>query len=349
MSTNGKSEGGVDVSPPLATDHGPHVESRAETYWLTYETLRWLMVALAGMLLAVTVGTAVWTGHLPGSISDYYGGPVRDVFVGVLFAVAACLVAYRGSTPLEDFALNGAGFYALFVALLPTTLEKSLTPPESPLPDSISADEIKKYLMVTYAAVVLLLVALAVLETKIASRKKLTDTGGGSKAFVVAAVTVLVLFVIGAGVAVFTGHPADHFTFNSNVWSGLRLHDYAAFLLIASLAVAVWTHAISGDESNQSRLPDSLRWPTSGPKAAWEPEKQLTLEPTSTTPQFTLFYRTILILMTGGAVIVWLVSAKLWPEHTILILEWFEIILFMAFWIAETRREGKARRGELGR
>ena len=52
-------------------------------------------------------------GELERSISAYYGGPVRDIFVGALFAIAACLVAYQGVGLLEDYALNGAGFYAL--------------------------------------------------------------------------------------------------------------------------------------------------------------------------------------------------------------------------------------------
>src|SRR5262245_50613734 len=96
--------------------------SVALCFRLTYQTLRWLMVALALLLFVVTVATAALTNTWPTSISAYYAGPVRDVFVGVLFAVAACLVAYRGSTPVEDFALNAAGFYALFVALVPTNL-----------------------------------------------------------------------------------------------------------------------------------------------------------------------------------------------------------------------------------
>ena len=57
----------------------------------------------------MTALTAWQQGELERSISAYYGGPVRDIFVGALFAIAACLVAYQGVGLLEDYALNGAG------------------------------------------------------------------------------------------------------------------------------------------------------------------------------------------------------------------------------------------------
>ena len=48
--------------------------------------------------------------------------------VGALFAIAACLVAYQGVGLLEDYALNGAGFYAVFVALVPTGFQEEKPP-----------------------------------------------------------------------------------------------------------------------------------------------------------------------------------------------------------------------------
>lgn len=42
----------------------------------------------------------------------------------MLFATAACMVAYRGASLLEDYALNAARFYAVFVALVPNSLEE---------------------------------------------------------------------------------------------------------------------------------------------------------------------------------------------------------------------------------
>lgn len=95
-------------------------EQRAEITRTTYDYLRWLLILIPALLFVVTIVTALQQGELERSISAYYGGPVRDIFVGTLFAIAACLIAYQGVGLLEDYALNGAGVYAVFVALVPT-------------------------------------------------------------------------------------------------------------------------------------------------------------------------------------------------------------------------------------
>ncbi|MFT7553510.1 MAG: hypothetical protein ACI9BV_003845, partial [Rhodothermales bacterium] len=55
------------------------------------------------------------------SISDYYGTPVRDVFVGVLFAIGWFLFSYRGYERADDIAGDLAWLFAMGVALFPTT------------------------------------------------------------------------------------------------------------------------------------------------------------------------------------------------------------------------------------
>src|SRR5450759_4501787 len=96
-------------------------ELQAEIARITYRYLRWLMVLLPAVLFVVTVAYAAIQQDLETSISAYYGTPVRDVFVGVMIATAVCMVAYQGSSLLEDYTLNGAGFYAVFVAFIPMT------------------------------------------------------------------------------------------------------------------------------------------------------------------------------------------------------------------------------------
>jgi hypothetical protein len=81
-------------------------EQRVEITRITYEYLRWLLI-VPSLLFVVTTLTAWQQGELERSISAYYGGPVRDIFVGAPFAIAACLVAYQGVGLLEDYALNG--------------------------------------------------------------------------------------------------------------------------------------------------------------------------------------------------------------------------------------------------
>jgi len=55
------------------------------------------------------------------SISVYYQtlDPERNIFVGVLFAIAVFLILYKGYTKLEDYVLHIAGISVLGVALFP--------------------------------------------------------------------------------------------------------------------------------------------------------------------------------------------------------------------------------------
>jgi hypothetical protein len=88
----------------------------------TYFGLRigmFLLIVLLGICLAVQW----WNddGVLCGSISAYYYTSVRPVFIGVLCAVGAALIVYRGSINLENTALDFAGFSAFVVAFVPTS------------------------------------------------------------------------------------------------------------------------------------------------------------------------------------------------------------------------------------
>lgn len=93
------------------------------------DTLRYLrlMLLIIPLLLAVAIVIyAASTGTIEDSISSYYLGPARDLFVAMLVATGVLMVVYKGSSPLEDHALNFAGFYAMFVALVPTRLGETL-------------------------------------------------------------------------------------------------------------------------------------------------------------------------------------------------------------------------------
>lgn len=71
-----------------------------------------LILWLVGLKLGV---------ELQGSISAYYHTPMRDVFVGSLFAIGAFLYLYKGYSKKEDIVLDFAGIFALCIALLPTS------------------------------------------------------------------------------------------------------------------------------------------------------------------------------------------------------------------------------------
>ena len=94
----------------------------------TYFGLR-VGLAVIGIALPLVV---LFTGGIlhhvwfESSISQYYHTPpglsfltTRDFFVGGLFAAGACLYLYKGFSTKENVALNLAGVFALFVALLP--------------------------------------------------------------------------------------------------------------------------------------------------------------------------------------------------------------------------------------
>lgn len=88
----------------------------------TYFTLR---ITIAAVTIVLPVGLLLWTGidrdlTLLNSMSAYYYGPTRNIFVGALIATGVCLVCYKGFSKGEDWLLNIAGTLAAMVALFPT-------------------------------------------------------------------------------------------------------------------------------------------------------------------------------------------------------------------------------------
>jgi len=93
----------------------------------TYFTLR---IGIA--VIAIAFPFILWIGGylyaglpLQHSMSAYYyasndGKSLRDVFVGVLFAIGAFLYLYKGFSNKENVALNIAGILAVGIAIFPT-------------------------------------------------------------------------------------------------------------------------------------------------------------------------------------------------------------------------------------
>lgn len=94
----------------------------------TYFSLRVgiIVIAIAFPFVLVVGGMLYDHISLQHSLSAYYwatgndGKSLRDVFVGVLFAVGAFLYLYKGFSNRENIALNIAGILAVGVALFPT-------------------------------------------------------------------------------------------------------------------------------------------------------------------------------------------------------------------------------------
>jgi len=91
---------------------------------ISYLTLR-KAIGVIGVALPVVLVAGdliVFGGHgLQPTISDYYGTPMRDVFVGLLFAIGLFLFSYRGFDWRDEVAGKIACAFAVGVALFPTT------------------------------------------------------------------------------------------------------------------------------------------------------------------------------------------------------------------------------------
>lgn len=85
----------------------------------TYRYVRLGLVALV-VLLAVAVVVETARHGQQASISAYYYTPAHSVLVGTLCGIGVLLVVYRGLTDLEDVILNGAGFLAFVIAVVPS-------------------------------------------------------------------------------------------------------------------------------------------------------------------------------------------------------------------------------------
>ncbi len=84
----------------------------------SYFDLR-LTMGLLGFLLPLSL--LAIAQELRPSMSDYYASDARDVFVGILFAIAGFLGAYRGYQRVDDLAGKLAGVCAVVVAVCPST------------------------------------------------------------------------------------------------------------------------------------------------------------------------------------------------------------------------------------
>ena len=93
----------------------------SETIAKSYRYLRLAMVGLL-LCLAVAVLYQSWRQgwNLLGSVSAYYYTPAQALFVSGLIGLGACMIALKGTAPVEDVFLNLGGVFAAIVAIVPT-------------------------------------------------------------------------------------------------------------------------------------------------------------------------------------------------------------------------------------
>ncbi|MEQ8849037.1 hypothetical protein [Botrimarina sp.] len=99
--------------PPLPPGAGPLVVS--------YRAVR-RAIGAVGLLLPVALGPLGWLLYgveIQDNLSSYYHTPMRDVFVGSLFAIGIFLWCYEGYDWIENWTANVGCLAALGVALFP--------------------------------------------------------------------------------------------------------------------------------------------------------------------------------------------------------------------------------------
>lgn len=214
----------------------------------TYSVLRWAMGGLGLILppLLVIGGLAsLWWISTPlevqNSLSAYYHagsdelgcaafrGVYRDLFVGPLTAISACLIIYRGFTVLENWLLNFAGVFLMGVAFFPTSW------PESQL-NGFCCGKIKDFQSFEAAQLMNLPISIH-------------------------AASAILFFVVITMVNVFTAMATVHCIKDAHqkkVWK--KIFEWARFLMPASIGVVLLIRLFTGTSIIGDRLILWLEW-----------------------------------------------------------------------------------------
>ncbi len=260
-------------------------------------TIRILTAAPVALLMMCIATFGARGGPVGTSLSAYYGGPMRDVFVGSLVATALALVAYRGTNDLEDLALDAAGFFAPFVAFVPWNLAWPTTPGAVEQAVDVKA-VLSCYLAVACAVFLTHRRGLAV------AGARLWHSSATTRGLVVLAVLGILAEVTLVVVRLFEPR---------TVFAGV--HDSAAFLLMASLGIAIASQVVAPRHRGLAR--DEGDHP---PRA------------------LTITYCALLGCMAVGGPAIWLGLRSMGVPAHFFWAEMFEFGLFLAYWGCELWR-----------
>ena len=298
------------ISPDLDQDLRP-VE--------TYRYLRLITPLPAVWLLLAIAMVAVVRHQFLDSISDYYGGPLRDVFVGTLMASGVGMIAYKGRSKLEDYALNFAGVNAFFVALVSNSFQGLLDAARTAVADgavAASSSELLQNLRISVATFLVLLAVFVIADSRLMHWTRFRwsqQTRATNVLIVISWVGELVLLLVVAFMLVGLETIGGRSIFSV-------IHFMAASLLIVNLSFAAASHA----------FPAKLR-------------RDRIDAPAASLPVRRTFIAITAAMWLGLAVGIPLVLAAV--PYSVLVVEVWEILLFIAFWLVATRTEWVIRDG----
>lgn len=108
-----------------------NIPKKQDPQLISYLTLR-KAVGILGILFPIVIvgGSFMIDGcdEILGNLSTYYHTSMRNLFVGILCAIALFLFAYKGYSRLDSIAGNLACIFALLVAFFPTSVTEPMTP-----------------------------------------------------------------------------------------------------------------------------------------------------------------------------------------------------------------------------
>ena len=237
------------------------------------------------------------------------------MFVGALMASGVCMIAYKGRSKLEDYALNFAGFNAFFVALVPNNFTAVLNRAATTsltTGDVVTREQLLTNLRFVLTAFLITSALFIYFDYKLmnwSAFKWGRDETKFASALVVVSWVTEIVFLLGIVGGVLAGRET---LFGLSIFG--ILHFTAASLLIANLSFAAASHA----------FPLKLRSP------------QLNATAEKISPSALKGYRCIVAAMWGGLIIGGL-CIVLGVSYSVIVTEYVEIGLFVAYWLIATR------------
>lgn len=282
----------------------------------TYSFLRLLILAPLALLFLALLMYWAFTQDLPTSISGTYGTTVRDVFVGCLFVIGGLFIVYTGHPALEDFSLNMAGYFAIFVALVPNSL------------GSVTTGSILEGVTISLIAALLIVATFSAIDFKEVQRPRWSDLipsrgsvdtktrlrMGGTVVVLLLCFCALTGVLIYRIVEYFMTYRCDADTCEAGAYGWV--HNIAAISLFICQAAAISTRVF--------------------PEPPAPPTYPVPDDPPPNTNRRPYIVLLAAMFATGG---VWVFGEVINWRHKLLVAEVLGILIFAIYWVIETRRE----------